>query len=130
VSGRRRLAPVTDLARTTRLASAGLANLERHRRRINALNVYPVPDGDTGTNLALTVRGVVDALERSRAENAQGLAAEVQRAATMEAKGNSGVILSTIVRGMAAVLADGAPVGGERLAEALRAGAASAYDAV
>jgi fatty acid kinase len=121
---------VSDLASTGRLAGAALANLERHRRRINALNVYPVPDGDTGTNLALTVRGVVEALERSQADNAQELAAEVQRAATMEAKGNSGVILSTIVRGVAAVLADGAPVGGERLAEALRAGATSAYDAV
>ena len=43
-----------DLERTTRLAGAALANLERHRRRIDALNVYPVPDGDTGTNLTLS----------------------------------------------------------------------------
>ena len=121
---------MTDLAGTRRLASAALANLERHRRRINALNVYPVPDGDTGTNLALTVRGIVEALERSQAETAHQVAAEVQRAATMEAKGNSGVILSTIVRGMATVLADGTAAGGARLAEALRAGATSAYDAV
>jgi len=121
---------VTDLARTTRLARAALANLERHRRRINALNVYPVPDGDTGTNLTLTVRGIVDAMERSRAETAADLAAEVQRAATMEAKGNSGVILSTIVRGVATTLADGAMVDGARLAGALRAGATSAYEAV
>ena len=121
---------MTDLASAGRLASAALANLERHRRRINALNVYPVPDGDTGTNLTLTVRGIVDAMERSQAETAAALAAEVQRAATMEAKGNSGVILSTIVRGMATRLSDGAPVDGARLAEALRAGATSAYDAV
>ena len=121
---------MTDLARTTRLASAALANLERHRRRINALNVYPVPDGDTGTNLTLTVRGIVDAMERSRAQAPDVLAAEVQRAATMEAKGNSGVILSTIVRGMASTLADGLPVDGERLADTLRAGTASAYAAV
>ena len=59
-----------DLERTTRLARAALENLERHRRRINALNVYPVPDGDTGTNLALTMRGVVETLERSRADSA------------------------------------------------------------
>ena len=121
---------MTDLASAGRLASAALANLERHRRRINALNVYPVPDGDTGTNLTLTVRGIVDAMERSQAETAAALAAEVQRAATMEAKGNSGVILSTIVRGIATRLSDGAPVDGARLAEALRAGATSAYDAV
>ena len=78
------------------LASAGLDNVERHRRRINALNVYPVPDGDTGTNLTLTMQGIVDELERSTATTTAQLAADVQRAATMEAKGNSGVILSTI----------------------------------
>ncbi len=120
-----------DLERTTRLARAALENLERHRRRINALNVYPVPDGDTGTNLALTVRGVVDALERSHASSPDDLAAEVRRAATMEAKGNSGVILSTIVRAMADVLAaDGAAADGPRLASSLRAAATAAYEAV
>jgi DAK2 domain fusion protein YloV len=120
-----------DLERTTRLARAALDNLERHRRRINALNVYPVPDGDTGTNLALTVQGIVRALERSGAETAGELAAEVQRAATMEAKGNSGVILSTIVRGMAPVVAgNGGLTSGRLLAEALRAGTTNAYDAV
>lgn len=121
---------MTDLARTTRLAKAALANLERHRRRINALNVYPVPDGDTGTNLALTVRGIVEALERSEATWAEELAAAVQRAATMEAKGNSGVILSTIVRGIAPVLTRDGAMDGPRLAEALRAGTTSAYEAV
>jgi fatty acid kinase len=119
-----------DLERTTRLAGAALANLERHRRRINALNVYPVPDGDTGTNLTLTVRGIVEALERSSATAADELAAQAQRAATMEAKGNSGVILSTIVRGMAPVLAREGALDGPRLAEALRAGTTAAYEAV
>jgi DAK2 domain fusion protein YloV len=119
-----------DLERTTRLARAALENLERHRRRINALNVYPVPDGDTGTNLTLTVRGIVEALERSGAATAEELAAVVQRAATMEAKGNSGVILSTIVRGMAQVLARDGALDGPRLAEALRAGTTAAYEAV
>src|SRR5262245_53790588 len=112
------------------LVRSALDNLERHRRRINALNVYPVPDGDTGTNLALTVRGIVDALERSTATTSAELAAEVQRAATMEAKGNSGVILSTIVRGLASVLGKCERVDGAVLASALRAGATSAYEAV
>jgi dihydroxyacetone kinase-like predicted kinase len=119
-----------DLERTTRLARAALENLERHRRRINALNVYPVPDGDTGTNLTLTVRGIVEALERSGAATAEEVASEVQRAATMEAKGNSGVILSTVVRGMAPVLARDGVLDGPRLAEALRAGTTAAYEAV
>ncbi|HEX5583367.1 DAK2 domain-containing protein, partial [Gaiella sp.] len=121
---------MTDVARTTRLVRAALDNLERHRRRINALNVYPVPDGDTGTNLTLTVRGIVEALDASEAATAEQVAAEVQRAATMEAKGNSGVILSTIVRGMAPVLARDDALDGRCLAEALRAGATSAYEAV
>ena len=112
------------------LASAGLDNVERHRRRINALNVYPVPDGDTGTNLTLTMQGIVDELERSTATTTAQLAADVQRAATMEAKGNSGVILSTIVRGMARVLGENDDVDGEILAHAMRAGATSAYQAV
>lgn len=117
-----------DIVRS--LAAAGLENVERHRRRINALNVYPVPDGDTGTNLTLTMQGIVDALDRSTATTTAQVAADVQRAATMEAKGNSGVILSTIVRGMARVLGEHDRVDGEILAQALRAGATSAYQAV
>jgi len=89
-----------------------------------------VPDGDTGTNLTLTMRGIVDELERSTAATTQQLAADLQRAATMEAKGNSGVILSTIVRGMTRVLGEHDTVDGEILAQALRAGATSAYQAV
>ena len=98
--------------------------------RINALNVYPVPDGDTGTNLEQTVSGIVDALERSSATTAAGLAADAQRAATKAAKGNSGVILSTIVRGMAPVVGAARCVDTGVLAEALRAGATSAYETV
>jgi DAK2 domain fusion protein YloV len=121
---------VIDLATVRRLTAAALDNVERHRRRINALNVYPVPDGDTGTNLSMTMEGIVAELERSTAGTTAQLAADVQRAATMEAKGNSGVILSTIVRGMARVLGEGDRVDGEVMAQAFRAGATSAYQAV
>jgi DAK2 domain fusion protein YloV len=121
---------VTDLAVVRTLAAAALDNVERHRRRINALNVYPVPDGDTGTNLTLTLRGIVDALERTTAATPTELAADVKRAATMEAKGNSGVILSTIVRGVAGVLAERGRFDAATLAEALRAGTTSAYQDV
>ena len=119
-----------NIALVRSLAARALENVELHRRRINALNVYPVPDGDTGTNLTLTMQGIVAALESSTATSSAELAAELQRAATMEAKGNSGVILSTIVRGMARVLAEHDRVNGEILARALRAGATSAYQAV
>src|SRR6266516_4146737 len=64
------LASVTDLERVRELARAALAVLEANRRRIDDLNVYPVPDGDTGTNLTLTGRAVVDQLERSAADAA------------------------------------------------------------
>ena len=119
-----------DLPTVRWLAAAALENVERHRARINALNVYPVPDGDTGTNLQKTMEGIVAELDRSDAATTAQLAADVQRAATMEAKGNSGVILSTIVRGMARVLGEGKRVDGGVMAEAFRAGATSAYQAV
>ena len=89
-----------------------------------------MPDGDTGTNLTLTMQGIVDELDRSTAKTTAELAADVQRAATMEAKGNSGVILSTIVRGMARVIGEHEQVDGEILAAAIRSGATSAYQAV
>ena len=73
------------------LARAAEAALEANRARIDDLNVYPVPDGDTGTNMLLTARAVVEALE--------GGDTDITRAALLGARGNSGVILSQIVRG-------------------------------
>jgi len=119
-----------DLDRARSLARAGLANLEQHQRRINALNVYPVPDGDTGTNLTQTVRGIVAALDASAADTPLAVAEELRRAALMEAKGNSGVILSQIVRGLAEVVGGHEEVDAATLAEALRAGATRAYQGV
>jgi uncharacterized protein len=107
------------------LARAALASLEASRRRIDDLNVYPVPDGDTGTNLTLTGRGIVEALEASTATDRATVAKELTRAALMSARGNSGVILSQIVRGAAEVLADELDV-----ARALRGASDAAYRAV
>ena len=95
-----------DLDTVRGLARAALASLEANRRRIDDLNVYPVPDGDTGTNLTLTARAVVEALDGSSAADRPALARETTRAALMGARGNSGVILSQIVRGAAEVLGD------------------------
>ncbi len=91
--------------RARRLAGGALAAIEASRRRIDDLNVYPVPDGDTGTNLTLTVRAVAEALAGEGPDDRPGLAREVARAALMGARGNSGVILSQIVRGAADALA-------------------------
>jgi DAK2 domain fusion protein YloV len=103
------------------LARAALAALEASRQRIDDLNVYPVPDGDTGTNMTETARAVVSALERGESD--------VVRASLMGARGNSGVILSQIVRGAAEALRDG-EVDTRSLARALRGASDAAYAAV
>jgi len=112
-------------AHVLELARGALAAIEAARGRIDDLNVYPVPDGDTGTNLSLTVRSIVEALERSQADERSVLAHEVSRAALMGARGNSGVILSQIVRGAAESLA-----ASDDIATALRGASDAAYRAV
>jgi fatty acid kinase len=112
------------------LARAALANLEAHRQRIDDLNVYPVPDGDTGTNLTLSVRSIVEALEASSATTPDELAKELTRAALMGARGNSGVIFSQIVRGFAAVLGQSDEIDGAVLARAFRSASDAAYGAM
>jgi DAK2 domain fusion protein YloV len=103
------------------LARAALAALEASRQRIDDLNVYPVPDGDTGTNMTETARAVVAALERGESD--------IVRASLMGARGNSGVILSQIVRGAVEGLPSGA-VEVPALAAALRGASDAAYAAV
>ena len=112
------------------LVGAALAALEANRERIDNLNVYPVPDGDTGTNMALTVRAVRDALARSGAAGAEAVAREAARAALMGARGNSGVILSQLARGAAQVLGEGGTVDAALLARALRTASDAGYAAV
>ena len=108
-----------------RLAEGALASIEAHRRRIDDLNVYPVPDGDTGTNLTLTVRAVAQALRADGPDDRAALAREISRAALMGARGNSGVILSQIARGACDALADS-----DELAKVFRAASDAAYRAV
>jgi fatty acid kinase len=99
-----------SIERFRRVISAAAAHLEERRKEVNDLNVFPVADGDTGDNMALTLRAVSDELDRldgqmvdevGRTELVNALA----RAALMGARGNSGVILSQIVRGAAEELA-------------------------
>src|SRR5881409_2357027 len=93
-----------DRLAVEKLVDAALASLEANRTRIDDLNVYPVPDGDTGTNLTMTLRAVADAVDHTTAGSRQSLARDVARGALMGARGNSGVIFSQIVRGAADVL--------------------------
>jgi uncharacterized protein len=115
-----------DDAALRRWCASGLAALRRHQREIDDLNVYPVPDGDTGTNLVLTMASAHQALEIGEGE----ALALMARGALLGARGNSGVILSQILRGMSEVLAGPAPVRGPALAEALEKASVTARQAV
>jgi DAK2 domain fusion protein YloV len=121
---------VSDLETVRSLARGALDSLELSRERIDDLNVYPVPDGDTGTNLTLTVRGLVEALDASTAADRRALAREATRAALMSARGNSGVIFSQILRGAAEVLGAAETVDGQAIARAFKGASDAAYGAV
>lgn len=113
-----------------RLISAGLAWLERHQAAINALNVYPVPDGDTGTNMLLTMQSAYQSIQESPEEDVGTIAQQVAHGALMGARGNSGVILSQIFRGFARSL-EGLPAfDAVQFASALREAATMAYKGV
>lgn len=83
---------------------AGTAWLEAHRESINALNVFPVPDGDTGSNMAATMKSAIRNIVDSNETSASVIASKVAHDALMGARGNSGVILSQTLRGLAAGL--------------------------
>jgi DAK2 domain fusion protein YloV len=113
------------------LLAGGFQALEARKQEVNDLNVYPVPDGDTGTNLALTVRSVVEAVGRMpEGLSARELCAEVTQAALMGARGNSGVILSQIIRGAMDVVGEAAYVDEATVVRMLQEAADTAYRAV
>ena len=121
---------MTDHETVLALARAAEASLEANRARLNDLNVYPVPDGDTGTNMLLTVRAVVEALESSDCRSREELAEAVAHAALLGARGNSGVILSQIVRGAADVLGAAEEIDASTVARALASASDGAYRSV
>jgi uncharacterized protein len=115
-----------ELRRTMQVFAGGLRD---HREAINRLNVYPVPDGDTGTNMALTIDAVC--LELDGASSDMGSTCKaIGHGSLMGARGNSGVILSQILRGACEVLRAGEQADGPVVAQALEAAADAAYGAV
>ena len=102
--------------------------LADQREEIDALNVYPVPDGDTGTNLLLTAESAADAV--AVADGSESSWSVFARGAVLGARGNSGAILAQLLRGLADTLAGAGPVDGALFATALRGAAGSAYEAV
>jgi len=129
--------PDPSIARFRRVITSAYAYLEERRQEVNDLNVFPVADGDTGDNMAMTMRAVMEELDRldglevdevGRTRLVQALA----RAALMGARGNSGVILSQIVRGAAEELASrpGELIDPVLVASAFASAADAAYDSV
>ena len=128
------MAPIVLDAATLRRVIVGFhGGLADHRQVIDNLNVYPVPDGDTGTNMTLTMKSVVESLD-GVADDLEPLCAALAHGALMGARGNSGVILAQILRGVSGVLRDSAVAGSAPdapvVARALAAASDGAYSAV
>src|SRR5919202_7012990 len=97
------------------VVAAAHAALEAHAAKIDALNVYPVPDGDTGTNMLLTLRSVLEEVSASPELEGEEAAKVVSRAALMGGRGNSGAILSQILRGACEALGEARSLDAEAL---------------
>jgi hypothetical protein len=112
------------------LLLAGLAWLDRHHEIVNALNVFPVPDGDTGTNMLLTMRSACQEITQESLHSAAEVAKAAAHGALMGARGNSGVILSQILRGFSRSLDGAITISGSQFAAALAEGSRVAYKGV
>ena len=106
------------------------SNLEQTKEEINAINVFPIPDGDTGVNLFLTIRTVVEQFNEINPSSIHEAAQLITKGSFLGAKGNSGVIISQFFQGFSAEVEDHDEVGIEEFANALEAGSEWAYDAV
>jgi DAK2 domain fusion protein YloV len=109
------------------MMAAATSWLEKSAADIDALNVFPVPDGDTGTNMLLTMRSTMEEAYQAPDSSASGVAQAMARGALVGARGNSGVILSQIWNGLAQGLADKESVNGNELADALLKASTVAY---
>ena len=109
---------------------AAASALEAKKQRLNDLNVFPVPDGDTGTNMSLTMKSVLKDVQAVSDITVPNISAAASRGALKGARGNSGVILSQLLRGMAVSLAGAELIDGMLLAAAMRQGVEMAYKAV
>lgn len=108
----------------------GAAMLEKNKAAIDALNVFPVPDGDTGTNMSLTMMSAVKELAGVDSEDASVVAAAIARGALKGARGNSGVILSQLFRGFAEGVKGCSAVDAKAFAQGMKLGVDKAYKAV
>ena len=112
------------------MVSFGAACIAQQKQTINDLNVFPVPDGDTGTNMCLTIQTAVNELRKCQPATVDEAAKVTASGLLRGARGNSGVILSLLFRGMSKVLKGTAEADGAQLAAAMQEGVATAYGAV
>ncbi len=106
------------------------ANLENNKSQVDSLNVFPVPDGDTGTNMNLTVQSAVKEINSLEESSVGKIAEAAAKGSLMGARGNSGVILSQLFRGFAKGIADANQINPRLAAEAFKSAANTAYKAV
>lgn len=109
---------------------SGANNVLKHRTSIDELNIFPVPDGDTGTNMSMTISSAVRELEKSESDSAGEIASTAASAMLRGARGNSGVILSILFRGFSKGLEGKNEISGVDFVEALGLGVEAAYKAV
>ena len=112
------------------MVAFGAACIAQQKQTINDLNVFPVPDGDTGTNMCLTIQTAVNELRKCQPATVDEAAKVTASGLLRGARGNSGVILSLLFRGMSKVLKGTAEADGTQLAAAMQEGVATAYGAV
>lgn len=112
------------------LFCAGAANLKLHIKEVDELNVFPVPDGDTGTNMSMTWQGGVNAVRDAGYERISDLGNAFARGTLLGARGNSGVILSQFVKGLSQGMEDCGELTIDVFLQSFREGVAKAYDAV
>ena len=119
-----------DAALVSKMFLAGAKNLESKKEWINELNVFPVPDGDTGTNMTMTIMSAVDAVTSVEATDMKAVAKAISSGSLRGARGNSGVILSQLLRGFSKGITDFDGVTVEILTDAFQRAVETAYKAV
>ena len=114
----------------TKMFLAGAANLEAKKEYINELNVFPVPDGDTGTNMTLTIMSAAKEVRSLESADMTALSKAISSGSLRGARGNSGVILSQLLRGFTKEIREHKEVDVQALAAACERATATAYKAV
>ena len=113
-----------------KMVISGANYLENNKEYVDSLNVFPVPDGDTGTNMSMTMRSCVKEVNMITTNNLEDIADAVSKGALKGARGNSGVILSQILKGFSSALVEEKEINTKVFAKALKEGADVAYKAV